>query len=175
MTDKELVGYIMTGMIVLFVLAWKPLHNRFTAQAIIVFYLLSGLSVPLAVMIYDDPGHAKDLWVPLFAVASGAMWLFTFKREVRSFIPATSYWKVVQGLWHELEKEGLPPNQIERLKRMTPEERARELRASIIRAQTKAKQAKWKPDDEDDDWVIYMNPYSYDYGNTDLIPLPPGG
>lgn len=151
--DKELIGYLVAAaMLALFVLAWKPLHKRFKAQAIIIFYLMVASAAGMVVIMIFEPRHLKDWWVPVFCLAAGLAWLLSFRREVTSFIPATSYWKIVQGSWRELELEGLPPNQIERLKRMTPEERKRLVLNEIAyqSALNNVKRPRWEPSEHCD-------------------------
>lgn len=146
--DKVLIGYLTAAAVLaLFILVWKPLHKRFKAQAIIVFYLMIALAASVCVVIAFDPRHIKDWWVPVFCLAAGLAWLLSFKQEPPEHKPTVA-WAVIHGLWDQLEKEGLPSDEIERLKRMTPEERAALMAA--IRVPLKRERPRWEPSEHCD-------------------------
>lgn len=144
--DKDLVTFIAAGTLVLFILIWKPLYKRFTLGGILGFYLLFFFSVICAVAVLD-PQHHKDWWVAPSCLAVGVLWLVTSKRPPIERKPTVA-WMVVNGLWDQLVKEGMPADEIERLKRLTPEERAG-LMASLKPPVKARRHRKWETDDVD--------------------------
>jgi hypothetical protein len=119
--DKELVPFVFFGMIVLFILIWKPLHRRFRWWAIIFASFGFALGGFLA-LIARTPG---EIFAVVFLIAGSIAALYEGRQKPIEERRPTVAWMVVNGLWDQLAKEGLPPDEIERLKRLTPEERAR--------------------------------------------------
>ncbi|WP_126448300.1 hypothetical protein [Sulfuricystis multivorans] len=76
------------------------------------------------------------LWAAFFIVGSIAALYEGRQKPIEQRKPTVA-WMVVHGLWDQLEKEGLPADEIERLKKLTPEERER-LMAFIRRPQIKS-------------------------------------
>lgn len=131
---KELIGYLAAAaMLALFILAWKPLHRRFSGWAIVAAYMM--FLFALAIL-----GSVKshEQWVPVLVVVIGILVLFANRQKPIEKRKPTVAWAVIHGLWDQLEKEGLPPDEIERLKRMTVDERAR-LMAELRRPLEKLK------------------------------------
>lgn len=118
--DINTARIIFIGMTVFFILAWRPLHRRFRGWAIVAAYLI--LLFVLAT--YGDL-KPDERWMSWLIAASSVLVLLANRQkpiEERNFLVA---FRVVHGLWDQLAKEGLPPDEIERLKRLTPEERER--------------------------------------------------
>jgi len=132
--DKELAPFVFFGMIVLFVLIWKPLHRRFRWWAIIFASFGFALGGFLA-LIARTPG---EIFAVVFLIAGSIAALYEGRQKPIEERRPTVAWMVVNGLWDQLAKEGLPPDEIERLKRLTPEERAR-LMAELKRPVEKLK------------------------------------
>ncbi|TXF11210.1 hypothetical protein [Pelomicrobium methylotrophicum] len=142
-----------------FVAAWKPLHKRFRTWAILVsyFFVLTGW---MGVLSPNSP----DDWMamPLGLASSAVFLLFNRRKPVEQRKPTVA-WMVIHGLWDQLAKEGVPPDEIERLKRLTPEERAR-LMAEIMKPIGLGLGPHNQDEDEDVPW--WRNPiYSGLHGN----------
>lgn len=87
---------------------------------------------------------------------AGVARLITSKRPTEQ--RPTVAWMVVNGLWDRLAKEGLPAAEIERLKRLTPGERA-ELMASFSVPIQARRRPKWEPCDDADFYYGDANQY----------------
>lgn len=125
--DINTARIIFIGMTVFFILAWKPLHRRFRGWAIVAAYLI--LLFVLAT--YGDL-KPDERWMSWLIAASSVLVLFANRQKPIEERRPTVAFMVVHGLWDMLAKEGLPPDEIERLKRLTPEERER-LMAVLMR------------------------------------------
>jgi len=112
---------IAVALIVLLVLIWKPLHKRFRGWAII-FASLGFAIGGLAALFARTPG---EIFAAAFIIAGSIAALYGGRQKPIEQRKPTVTWMVVNGLWGQLAKEGLPADEIERLKRLTPEERAR--------------------------------------------------
>lgn len=142
--DKALTGYIVAAaMLALFLLGWKPLHRRFRGWAIVAAYMMFLFAV--ASMGSVKP-HAQ--WVPVFFAVIGILVLFANRQKPIEERRPTVEWAVIHGLWDQLEKQGLPRNEIERLKRLTPEERAALM--AEIRVPLKREKPRWEPSEHFD-------------------------
>lgn len=111
---------IAVALIVLLVLIWKPLHRRFRWWAIIFASLGFAIGGFLA-LIARTPG---EIFAVAFLIAGSIAALYGGRQKPIEQRKPTVAWMVIHGLWDQLAKEGLPPDEIERLKRLTPEERA---------------------------------------------------
>lgn len=118
--DINTARIIFIGMTVFFILAWRPLHRRFRGWAIVAAYLI--LLFVLAT--YGDL-KPDERWMSWLIAASSVLVLLANRQKPIEERDFTVAFMVVHGLWDQLAKEGLPPDEIERLKRLTPEERAR--------------------------------------------------
>lgn len=152
--DKELVGYIMTGMIALFILGWKPLHNRFSGWAVLSFYLFVFFAAIAVAIAIAEPWRSKAWFAAVLCGSVSVLCLVSGKRPPIERRPTVA-WMVIHGLWDQLEKEGLPPDEIERLKRLSPEERAALMAA--IRVPHKREKPRYSEDK--DGWTV--NGYGY--------------
>lgn len=112
---------IAVALIVLLVLIWKPLHRRFRGWAII-FASLGFAIGGLAALFARTPG---EIFAAAFIIAGSIAALYGGRQKPIEQRKPTVAWMVVNGLWGQLAKEGLPPDEIERLKRLTVDERAR--------------------------------------------------
>lgn len=134
---------------------WKLLHKRFNGWAIFAAYIM--IAIGVAIISTEKPNELAVSF--LFAAASTAgLVLYSGRRnplEIEELRP-TVIWMVVNGLWDQLAKEGLPPDEIERLKRLTPEERER-LMASVLKPSARTKHPRLTEDKEG--WTI--NGYGY--------------
>lgn len=128
---NRLIG---VALIALFILIWKPLHKRFRWWAIIFASFGFALGGFLA-LIARTPG---EIFAVVFLIAGSIAALYEGRQKPIEERRPTVAWMVVNGLWDQLAKEGLPPDEIERLKRLTPEERAR-LMAELKRPVEKLK------------------------------------
>lgn len=137
---------------------WKLLHKRFNGWAIFAAYIM--IAIGVAIISTEKPNELAVSF--LFAAASTAgLVLYSGRRnplEIEELRP-TVIWMVVNGLWDQLAKEGLPPDEIERLKRLTPEERARDLRASIRVPLKVERRSKWGPDEHFSGFSAYGDDY----------------
>jgi hypothetical protein len=110
------------GLLALFILAWKPLHHRFQGWAVLCAYLFFAFAMVAPIF---EP-HGRDTWKAFFVwMAVAALVLLANRQkpiEERSPIVA---WMVVHGLWDQLAEVGISADEIERLKKLTPEELAR--------------------------------------------------
>lgn len=156
------IGFTLFDMnllsaIVLLILAWKPLHRRFQGWAILCAYLLSAIA---AAIVITAPERPNDwLAFSINAVAAILVLLTNRQKPIEERKPSVA-WMVIHGLWNSLEKEGLPAGEIERLKRLTPEDRAR-LMASIRTPQkTKGKKNQRSIFDDDNDDLLTHPAYS---------------
>jgi hypothetical protein len=73
-------------------------------------------------------------------------------------------WAAIHGLWDQLAKEGIPADEIERLKKLTQEERARlmaSLMASVERTKRGVLQKKARFESDTD----LFGTYDYDYSS----------
>jgi hypothetical protein len=141
------------GLLALFILAWKPLYRRFRGWAIISAYLLFALAMVALIVTPHDHYTWKAFFICM-AVATLILLMYRQKPiEERRPTGPTVVWAVIHGLWDQLAEKGVPADEIERLKKLTQEERARlmaPLLASVERAkrgvlQKLQKNAKWKP------------------------------
>lgn len=118
---KMLPRLVMIVFLVLAVLAWKPLHKRFRAWAILFSYFYVGL--PL-ILLSDPSASSSDLLRVLsltFAI-SAIVLLFNRQKPIELRMPNLAS-MIINGHWDLLAKEGVPADEIERLKRLTREER----------------------------------------------------
>jgi hypothetical protein len=159
----ELLWFV--GLFALFILAWKPLHRRFRGWAIIRAYLLFALA--MAAPIFAP--HEHNTWEAFFiCMAAATLTLLTNRHKPIEERRPTVAWAAIHGLWDQLAKEGIPADEIERLKKLTQEERARlmaPLLASVERAKRGVLQKK-VADDPDywsygglDDYYTDASPY----------------
>lgn len=115
------------------VIAWEPLYRRFRAKAILSSYcgLLCGLMLIGPFLVGKGTSIAQVLFSAIFLTVAVLILKDGRRKPIEQRKPTVA-WMVVNGLWDQLAKEGLPADEIERLKRLTPEERAR-LMAEIMR------------------------------------------
>lgn len=154
--DKELVPFVFFGMIVLFILIWKTLRRRFRWWAII----FASFGFALGGLIALNARTSGEIFAAVFLIAGSIAALYEGRQKpVEERRPAVA-WMVVHGLWDQLAKEGLPPDEIERLKRLTPEERAGLMAA--IKVPLKRRKPRWEPSETG--WSAYGDdvPSSYD-------------
>ena len=122
-------GPKMTGRLmmivwfVLMVLTWKPLHKRFRAIAILGSYFF--WMIPLLYLAEEPSWSLSEFLQLLFLVlAISAVFLLLGRHapiERRSMDVASM---VLYGHWELLAQQGVPADEIERLKRLSQEERA---------------------------------------------------
>lgn len=144
----EYLPNLIFGLIFLFIMIWKPLYKHFSGWGVLISYLSFSFSAIAAAIAIVEPWRHSAWFVSLFCLAVGVLWLVTSKRPPIERKPTVA-WMVVNGLWDQLVKEGMPADEIERLKRLTPEERAG-LMASLM-APTKARRhLNLEPDDDVD-------------------------
>lgn len=103
------------------VLIWKPLRKRFGGWAIFAAYVSMALGIALVVVSkkpYD--------WVApvFFTTAIAGLVLYSGRLKPIEQRRTDVAFCVTHGLWDQLEELGLPSNEIERLKKLSPEERA---------------------------------------------------
>jgi hypothetical protein len=158
--DKELALFAYLGMVVVFILAWKPLHRRFRGWSVLSAYLLFALA--MAAPIFAP--HEHDAWKAFFVcMAAATITLLTGRQKPIEERRPTVAWAAIHGLWDQLAKDGIPADEIERLKKLTPEERARlmaSLMASVERAKRGAQmKPKWEPDERFSGFSAYGDDY----------------
>ncbi|WP_333840937.1 hypothetical protein [Pelomicrobium sp.] len=112
---------ILVAAFVPLVLIWKPLRKRFSGWAIFAAYVLMALGIALVVVSkkpYD--------WVApfLFTTAIAGLVLYSGRLKPIEQRRIDVAFCVTHGLWDQLEKQGIPPEEIEQLKKLSPEERA---------------------------------------------------
>lgn len=117
-----LTRFMMIVWLVLMVLAWKPLHKRFRAWAILFSYFQVG--VPL-ILLSDPSVSLSDFQGALLLalVFSVVVLLFNRQKPIEQRDPSLAF-MIIHGLWELLEKKGVSTDEIERMKRLTQEERA---------------------------------------------------
>jgi len=76
-------------------------------------------------MVIIAPERSKAWLAFSISAVAAILFLLTNRQKPIEERRPTVAWMVVHGLWNQLAKEGLPANEIERLKKLTPEERAR--------------------------------------------------
>lgn len=135
---------IAVALIVLLVLIWKPLHRRFRGWAIIFASFGFALGGFLA-LIARTPG---EIFAVAFLIAGSIAALYGGRQKPIEQRKPTVAWMVIHGLWDQLAKEGLPADEIERLKRLTPEEKMGLMAA--IRAPHKHPKPRWEPSEHCD-------------------------
>lgn len=143
---NRLIG---VALIALFILIWKPLHKRFRWWAIILASFCFGLGGFLAFFARTP----VEIFVVAFLIAGGIASLYEGRQKPIEQRKPTVAWMVIHGLWDQLAKEGLPADEIDRLKRLTPEEKARLM--ETFKVPPKPKRLKQKRDW--DDWYL-INP-----------------
>jgi hypothetical protein len=158
--------YFLFLMTVVFVFAWKPLRRRFRGWAVLCAYLFFTVAATVVLVAPDHP--RAWLAFSLNALAAILFLLANRQKPIEERRPTVA-WMVVHGLWDQLAKEGLPAGEIERLKRLTPEERAN-LMASLMASVERAKMGvlrKKVADDPDywcpggpDDYYTSLSPYN---------------
>jgi hypothetical protein len=148
------------GLLALFILAWKPLYRRFRGLGILCAYLFSAVAATMVIIAPERP----KAWLA-FSISAVAAILFLLanrQKPIEERRPTVA-WMVVHGLWDQLAKEGLPADEIERLKKLAPEERARlmtPLMASVERAKRGAQmKPKWEPDEHFSGFSAYGDDY----------------
>jgi hypothetical protein len=155
----ELLWFV--GLLALFILAWKPLHHRFQGWAVLCAYLFFALAMVTPIF---DP-HGRDTWKAFFVwMAVAALVLLANRQKPIEERSPTVAWMVVHGLWDQLAEVGISADEIERLKKLTPEELARlmtPLMASVERAKMGALQ---KNAGFESDTDLYGT-YDYDYSS----------
>lgn len=139
---------IAVALIVLLVLIWKPLHKRFRGWAIIFASLGFGLGGFLA-LIARTPG---EIFAAAFIIAGSIAALYGGRQKPIEQRKPTVTWMVVNGLWDRLAKAGVPADEIEQLKRLTPEERARLMKQLDYNG---------RPSPHDERWVRGSDGYYY--------------
>lgn len=112
---------VMIAWLVLAVLAWKPLHKRFRAWAILFSYFQ--VSLPL-ILLSDPSASLSGLLRGLFLVfaISAIVLLFNRQKPIEQRRPDLAF-MILNGHWELLAKNGVPADEIERMKRLTQEER----------------------------------------------------
>ena len=143
-----LTRFMMIVWLVLMVLAWKPLHKRFQAWAILSAYFL--MSIPLALV--SDPsaslsGFLEGLLPAL--VISVVVLLFNRQKPIEQRMPSLAF-MIINGHWELLAKNGVPADEIERMKRLTQEERAA-LWAALSKGKGSSRSQKMTSNRDDDD------------------------
>jgi hypothetical protein len=147
----ELLWFV--GLFALFILAWKPLHRRFRGLGILCAYLLFALAMVAPIF----APHDRDTWSAFFMlVVMAILTLLMYRQKPIEERRPTVAWAVIHGLWDQLAKDGIPADEIERLKKLTQEERAR-LMASF---RVTAKKAR-RPLYSEDEGGFVTNGYGY--------------
>lgn len=109
-------------MLVLAVLAWKPLHKRFRAWAILYLYFF--IMTFVGVGLKEDVSLSELTPALLGGLAlSGFFLLIGRQKPIEQREPSVAF-LVLHGCWDALAEKGVPADEIERLKRLTREERA---------------------------------------------------
>lgn len=142
---------VMIAWLVLGVLAWKPLHKRFRAWAILFAYFQ--MSLPL--MLVSDPSASLSgfLGVLLLAlVFSVVVLLFNRQKPIEQRRPDLAF-MILNGHWDLLAKNGVPADEIERMKRLTQEERAA-LWAALSKGKGSSRSQKMTSNRDDDDYGL---------------------
>lgn len=157
---------VMIAWLVLAVLAWKPLHKRFRAWAILFAYFQ--MSLPL-ILLSDPSASLSGLLRGLFLVfaISAIVLLFNRQKPIEQRRPDLAF-MILNGHWELLAKNGVPADEIERMKRLTQEERAA-LWAALSKGRGTSRAQKSAQDRELDEWVdeLRVNPaYSSSLGNV---------
>lgn len=113
---------VMIAWLVLAVLAWKPLHKRFRAWAILFSYFQ--MSLPL-ILVSDPSASVSGLLKALFFVLtiSAIVLLFNRQKPIEQRRPDLAF-MIINGHWELLAKNGVPADELDRMKRLTQEERA---------------------------------------------------
>lgn len=113
---------VMIAWLALAVLAWKPLHKRFRAWAILFSYFQ--MSLPL-ILLSDPSASLSGLLRGLFLVfaISAIVLLFNRQKPIEQRRPDLAF-MILNGHWELLAKNGVPADEIDRMKRLTQEERA---------------------------------------------------
>lgn len=174
--QKILARFMMIVWLVLMVLAWKPLHKRFQAWAILISYLQVGfpliIGVPL-VITGSDPSMSLSSFsgIMLFAIFSSVVFLLlgrqkTKPKPIEQRRPDLAS-MVINGHWELLAQEGLPSDEIERLKRMTKKERA-DLWATLTKGRRRYSSARKITSNRDDFFDDFDNFGLNDYSGFSL-------
>lgn len=109
--------------LVLAFLVWKLLHKWFRTWAILFSYFQ--VSAPLIILPSDPSASLSDLWWLLFIAFafSAIVLLFNRRKPIEQRGPDLAS-MIINGHWDLLAKEGVPADEVARLKRLTREERA---------------------------------------------------
>lgn len=157
---------VMIAWLVLAVLAWKPLHKRFRAWAI----LFSYFQVSLPLILVSDPSASLSNFLGVLLLAlffSAIVLLFNRQKPIEQRRPDLAF-MILNGHWELLAKNGVPADEIERMKRLTQEDRAalaESLRSTrcggVGRGHKGLSGYDYRPGGQNDDWGYT---YSYGYG-----------
>lgn len=159
-----MVQLVFLGVFAVFAVGWKPLHKRFRAWAILAAYFFMLLGV-LSVVSPEKP----DDWQALpLALVFAAVFLFFNRQKPIEQGRSDLVFMILNGHWDLLAKSGVPADEIERMKRLTQEERAalaESLRSTrcggVGRGHKGLSGYDYRPGGQNDDWGYT---YSYGYG-----------
>lgn len=146
-----LTRFMMIIWLMLMVLAWKPLHKRFQAWAILFSYFQ--VSLPL-ILLSDPSASLSGLLRALFLVfaISAIVLLLNRQKPIEQRRPDLAF-MILNGHWDLLAKNGVPADEIERMKRLTQEERAA-LWAALSKGKGSSRSQKMTSNRDDDDYGL---------------------